>query len=88
MQLALLDQSRRMTIKGRLLQMSHSVTSMQISDPAAGSDTLCRQGSLALLALRTRYGLTCVNIDAMDRITAVQVAATLEFLHNNLPGAT
>ena len=65
--------------------MSHSVASAQISELGTGNDTVCRQGSLALLALRTRYGLTCVNMDAMDRITAVQVAATLEFLRNNLP---
>ena len=65
--------------------MPHSIASTQIAETAAGNDTLCRQGSVALLALRTRYGLTCVNLDAMDRITAVQVAATLEFLRNNLP---
>jgi len=50
-----------------------------------GSDTVFRRGSTALLALRTRYGLETVEIGAMDRITAVRAAATLEFLRNNLP---
>ena len=68
--------------------MTHSAPTHQTSEPTAGNDTLCRQGGLALLALRTRYGLTCVNMDAMDRITALQVAATLEFLRNNLPVST
>jgi hypothetical protein len=45
----------------------------------------CDRASAALLALRTKYGLTTVNAEAMDRITALQVAATLEFLSNNLP---
>jgi hypothetical protein len=52
------------------------------------TDTVCRRGSAALLALRTRYGLETVNIAAMDRITALRVAATLEFLRNNLPEET
>jgi hypothetical protein len=68
--------------------MTLPAASPEASEPAAANDTVCRQASVALLALRTRYGLTCVNMGAMDRITAMQVAATLEFLHNNLPTAT
>jgi hypothetical protein len=52
-----------------------------------GSDTLCSQASVALLALRTEYGLETIEMAAMDRITALRVAATLEFLRNNLPAA-
>jgi len=64
--------------------MTHS-PGTQASDRGAANDTLCRQANLALLALRTRYGLTRVEMTAMDRISALQVAATLEFLSNNLP---
>lgn len=49
------------------------------------ADTVCRRGTSALLALRTKYGLETLEPTAMDRITALRVAATLEFLRNNLP---
>ena len=49
------------------------------------ADTVYRRASTALLALRTRYGLETVDVAALDRITALQVAATFEFLRNNLP---
>jgi hypothetical protein len=68
--------------------MTYSAATIQTFEPTAGNDTLCRQGGLALLALRTKYGLSCVTMDAMDRITALQVGATLEFLRNNLPVGT
>lgn len=72
-------------------KLGTGVTGFQMSQPAdkrVDTDpqtSVCGRGSAALLALRTKYGLTCVNLTAMDRITALQVAATLDFLNNNLP---
>lgn len=65
--------------------MTHSVPKQRVESTAAATDTVCRHGSVALLALRTKYGLETIDMDAMDRITALRVAATFEFLHNNLP---
>ena len=69
--------------------MTHSVTieSMDFATATHGIDTVYRRAGAALLALRTQYGLKTVDIAAMDRITALRVAATLEFLRNNLPKA-
>ena len=56
-----------------------------VESAETATDTVCRRGSVALLALRTKYGLETIDIGAMDRITALRAAATFEFLHNNLP---
>jgi hypothetical protein len=71
------------------LKMTHAAA-MQTGTSAipTGADTVCRRGSTALLALRTQYGLQNIEIAAMDRITALRVAATFEFLRNNLPQET
>jgi hypothetical protein len=69
-------------------EMTHSMAKQTLDSALstqAATDTVCRRGGVALLALRTKYGLETIDVSVMDRITALRVAATFEFLHNNLP---
>lgn len=68
--------------------MTHAAAMNTPRTEADAQTSICHRASAALLALRTKYGLAVVNVEAMDRITALQVAATLEFLSNNLPQNT
>lgn len=63
----------------------HTTDVASVTQGAADAQgSLCRRGSLALLTLRAKYGVVA-DVAAMDPITALRAAATLEFLSNNLP---